>query len=69
MYNLETLTTEDEDKRKLKRQSQMYNLETLTTQDEDKQRYKKLNTTQKTEKMSNTKPTRKTEVMIGGQRG
>jgi hypothetical protein len=50
MYNLETLTTQDEDKRKLKRQSQMYNLETLTTQDEDKQRYKKLNTTQKTEK-------------------
>jgi hypothetical protein len=47
----------------------MYNLETLTTQDDDKQRYKKLNTTQKTEKVSNTKPTRKTEMRIGGQRG
>jgi hypothetical protein len=37
MYNLETLTKQDEDKRK-QRQSQMYNLETLTTQDEDKRK-------------------------------
>jgi hypothetical protein len=42
----------------------MYNLETLTTQDEDKQRYKKINTTQKTEKVSNTKPTRKIPPML-----
>ena len=38
MYNLETLTTQDEDNRTLKRQSQMYNLETLTKQDEDKRK-------------------------------
>jgi hypothetical protein len=32
---------QDEDKTKLKRQSQMYNLETLTTEDEDKTKLKR----------------------------
>jgi hypothetical protein len=38
MHNIKTQKTKDEEKRKLKRQSQRYNLETLKKQEEDKRK-------------------------------